>query len=52
VDDAVDRWLFSGNRPLVREVVVGGERVVVDGRHRGRDGIASRYAAAMRTLLA
>ena len=50
-EDVVDRWLFSGNRPLVREVVVGGEHVVIDGRHRDRDGIDGRYGAAMRTLL-
>jgi formimidoylglutamate deiminase len=50
-DDAVDRWLFSGNRPLVRDVILGGERVVTDGRHRDRDAIAARYSAAMRTLL-
>ena len=50
-EDAVDRWLFSGNRPLVRDVHVGGAQVVVGGRHRGRDAIAARYGAAMRALL-
>ncbi|MGN6512316.1 MAG: formimidoylglutamate deiminase [Lysobacteraceae bacterium] len=50
--DAIDRWIFSGNRNLVREVHVGGLRVVAEGRHRDRDRIAARYADAMRTLLA
>ena len=45
--DVADRWIFSGNRPLVREVHVAGARVVADGRHRDRDAIAARYRAAM-----
>ncbi len=49
--DIADRWIFSGNRPLVREVHVAGTRVVADGRHRDRDAIAARYRAAMATLL-
>src|SRR5690606_35716665 len=51
-DDSADRWLFSGNRNLVREVVVGGERVVIDGHHRDRDAIALRYGNATERLLA
>lgn len=51
-EDVADRWIFSGNRNLVREVDVGGERVVVDGRHRDRDAVATRYRNAMRRLLA
>jgi formimidoylglutamate deiminase len=50
--DAIDRWIFSGNRPAVREVHVGGVEVVHEGRHRNRDAIAARYAQAMQTLLA
>ena len=49
--DVVDRWLFSGNRPLVRDVEINGVRVVEDGRHRDRDAIATRFRAAARTLL-
>ena len=52
IEDTVDRWIFSGNRPLVREAHVAGERVVHEGRHLDRDGIASRYTQAMKTLLA
>ena len=50
--DIADRWIFSGNRPLVRTVAVNGREVVVDGRHRDREAIAARYAAAMPDLLA
>ncbi len=49
--DVVDRWIFSGNRPLVRDVEVAGVRVVEDGRHRDRDAIASRHRTAMKALL-
>ncbi len=51
-DDVVDRWIFSGNRNLVDEVHVAGQRVVAEGQHRDRDAIASGYGAAMRPLLA
>lgn len=50
--DVIDRWLFSGNRNIVREVEVAGQRVVSDGRHRDCDAIAARYREAMKTLLA
>jgi formimidoylglutamate deiminase len=50
-EDIVDRWIFSGNRPLVREVHVGGKQVVAEGRHRDRDAIASRYRETLQALL-
>ena len=50
--DVIDRWIFSGNRPLVRDVEVAGVRVVEDGRHRDREAIAARYREAMKVLLA
>lgn len=49
--ELVDRWIFSGNRNLVREVVVAGNGVVAEGRHRDRDAIAARYRKAMVRLL-
>lgn len=52
VEDLVDRWLFAGNRPLVRQVRVGGRDVVTEGRHIDRDAIAQRYGATVRQLLA
>lgn len=51
-DDVADRWIFSGNRNLVREVRVAGKRLVVDGVHVDRDAVAARYATAMQGLLA
>ena len=51
-DDAVDRWIFSGNTNVVRDVEIAGVRVVEDGRHRYHDAITTRYRQAMRTLLA
>lgn len=50
--DVLDRWIFSGNRNVVREVVVAGKRVVDDGRHVAREAIAGAYRAAMQRLLA
>ena len=50
--DVADRWLFAGNRPLVREERVAGEAVVRGGRHRGREAIAARYRSTVATLLA
>lgn len=50
--DIGDRWIFAGNRPLVREVRVGGEAWVADGRHRDREAIAARYRRVVAGLLA
>ena len=50
--DAIDRWIFSGNRNLVREVHVGGRRVVAEGHHVDREAIAIRFREAMQALLA
>jgi len=47
-----DSWLFSGNRNLVREVYVGGRRVVCDGRHGDVERIAERYRSSVRRLAA
>jgi len=50
-DDVVDRWIFAGNRPLVRAVEVAGRVVVRDGRHVAAEKIAARYAKAITRLL-
>ena len=50
--DVVDSWLFSGNRNLVREVVVGGRRVVRNGLHVDEDRIAARYRDCVQRLAA
>lgn len=49
--EVVDSWIFSGNRPLVKQVEVAGQRLVDDGRHRGHTEIAAAYARAMESLL-
>ncbi|MBS0215272.1 MAG: formimidoylglutamate deiminase [Proteobacteria bacterium] len=49
--DVADRWVFSGNRPVVRSVVVAGREVVVEGRHPAREVIETRYRKAMGQLL-
>ncbi|MBD7987193.1 formimidoylglutamate deiminase [Luteimonas sp. Sa2BVA3] len=49
--DVADRWIFSGNRSMVRDVHVGGRRVVAGGVHRDRDAAAAGCARAMATLL-
>lgn len=51
-DDVIDRWIFSGNRGAVRDVIVGGKCVVSEGRHGDRDSISERYRQTLRGLLA
>ncbi len=46
----LDAWVFAGNRPLVREVAVGGRVRVQDGRHLRREAIAARYLDTLRRL--
>lgn len=50
-DGVADRWIFAGNRPMVREVFVGDRQVVAEGRHFDRDAIAAEYAMTMQSLL-
>src|SRR3546814_18636819 len=49
-EDIADRWIFSGNRNLLREVVVGGDRVVIHGHQRARDDLTLRYRQPLATL--
>ena len=49
-DQLLDTWIFSGNRPLVRDVMAGGVWVVRDGRHPLRERIAERYGNTLRRL--
>lgn len=46
----IDSWLFSGNRPLVRDVFVNGRCVVRDFEHAGQARIAARFRAALGKL--
>ena len=49
-DDIVDSWIFSGNRSPVRDVYIGGDRVIADGHHADEDEIARDYRAALDQL--
>jgi formimidoylglutamate deiminase len=42
-DDLLDSWIFSGNENLVRDVYVGGRKVIDDGHHADEDEIARNY---------
>ncbi|MGH8172414.1 MAG: formimidoylglutamate deiminase, partial [Rhodanobacteraceae bacterium] len=46
----IDTWLFAGNTTLVKDVVVGGERVVRDFHHRDEERIAARYRDVVERL--
>jgi len=50
-DDALlDSWVFSGNRPVVGDVMVGGEWVVAGGRHHVREVIQRRFQEVVERL--
>jgi formiminoglutamate deiminase len=50
-----DRWLdgfvFVAGRTAVKDVLVAGEAVVRDGRHRLRESIEARYKSVIKTVL-
>ncbi|WP_199099527.1 formimidoylglutamate deiminase [Dyella sp. ASV21] len=46
----IDSFLFAGNVPLVRDVMVGGEWVVRDFVHRDEERIAARYRSTVERL--
>ena len=46
----VDTWLFAGNSNLVRDVMVAGDWVVRDARHRDEERIAARYRDVVERL--
>ncbi|MBS0431952.1 MAG: formimidoylglutamate deiminase, partial [Proteobacteria bacterium] len=48
--NALDSFLFAGNTPLVRDVMVNGEWLVRDFRHRDEERIAARYRACVQKL--
>ncbi len=49
-DGLLDSLVFAGNRPPVRDVVVGGRRVIRDGRHAAEDAALVAYRQALETL--
>jgi len=46
-DALLDAWIFSGNAPVVRHVVVGGRVVVRDGHHPEEEAAAAGYRDAL-----
>jgi len=46
----LDSWIFSGTDNPVRDVMVGGEWVVKDGRHPSVEAVGRAYARAVRRL--
>ncbi len=50
-DDLLGRWIFAGRESLLREVWVGGRRIIAEGRHPGEEAAGAAFAAAMRDLV-
>jgi formimidoylglutamate deiminase len=51
-EHVLDIYLFAAGRDAVRDVLVGGRRVVTDGMHHRRVEITSRYIGALRRISA
>jgi formimidoylglutamate deiminase len=49
-NDLLSSIVFSLSRPAVRDVVVGGKRIVEDGRHAAQDEIVERFCALQNKL--
>ncbi len=49
-DDLLDSWIFSGNENLVRDVYIGGRKVIDAGHHADEARIAQAYRAALDDL--
>lgn len=50
VEDVLNTWIFTGNDNLVRDVRVGGQLMVENGRHVNQAMIAGSYLSAMTAL--
>jgi formimidoylglutamate deiminase len=49
-DELLDSWIFSGNDRLVRDVYIGGEKLIDAGRHAREEEIARNYRATLDRL--
>jgi formimidoylglutamate deiminase len=49
-DDVIDSWIFSGNDNLVRDVYVGGDKLIDNGHHAAEEKIAANYRATLDQL--
>lgn len=52
VNNVLDSFIFAGNTPLVKHVMVNGEWVVCSFRHRDEERIAARYRETVERLAA
>ncbi len=50
-DDALNAWIFSGDNPCVSDVLVAGDHLVAQGRHRAQARIRARFAQTMTRLM-
>ncbi len=51
-DAILDRWIFGGIGPAVRDVMIGGHWRIEDGRHAGDEEVDRAFAAALQRLKA
>ncbi len=49
-NDLIDSWIFSGNENLVRDVYIGGKRVIAGGHHADEESIMHNYRATLDRL--
>lgn len=49
-DEVLNRWLFAGDASFVRDVYVGGRRVVQDGEHPAERATSAAFASVLRDL--
>jgi formimidoylglutamate deiminase len=49
-ETALDSWIFSGNETPVRDVIVGGRRVVQSGRHIAQEAVLAQYKRTVTRL--
>jgi len=50
-DDLIDSWIFSGNSNLVRDVYIGGNKIIDNGHHADEDTIARNYLNTLDQLI-
>ena len=50
-DDLIDSWIFSGNSNLVRDVYIGGNKIIDKGHHADEDTIARNYRNTLDQLI-
>jgi formimidoylglutamate deiminase len=49
-DDLLPAIVFSLSRTAIKDVVVGGKRIVEDGKHKDQEDIVGRFAALQKKL--